>query len=90
MVDALCSENMNFTLEKSLEIIKVLECKIRQASMMMNPNFIIWKVLEMYTDVVRIKCGIILNVNTNPFYPKKEYQHTSARHKTEDLKQTEN
>ena len=41
IVGVLRSKNIDFTLKKLLDMIRVLECKIGQASLMKHPNFVI-------------------------------------------------
>ena len=70
MVNQLCGENLDFTLEKQIEIAKIFEHKVSQSSLLMHVDFIVLKALETHADILQIRFGITLNLNTTPFFWK--------------------
>ena len=65
------SENKKFTLETWVKITKVLEYKIRQASLLMRPNFVIFEGFETHLDTSRVRFGLALSVRAPLFYLQK-------------------
>ena len=76
MVGQLCRENLDFILEKWVEIAKILEYKVGQSGLLTHVDFIMLKVLEAHADILRIRFGITLNLNATPFFFRKVTKRT--------------
>ena len=66
----MCGRNLDFTLKKWIEIVKVLEYEVSQSSFLMCSNFVMIKALETHANILQIRFGLNLNLNTTPFYFK--------------------
>ena len=83
-------KNIEVSLEKQIDIVRVLECKIGQASLLAHPDFATLKGFKMHLDMLRIRFGLTLSVHEPSFYLKKsintlEY-HTKQKIATQHQK----
>ena len=69
-ISSASSGNIEFTLERYLKTIKELGFKIRQASLLAYPDFVICKSFEMCLDILQIRFGLMHSAYVLLFSPK--------------------
>ena len=62
---------MNDTLAPLMEIIDRVGYKSSQAGLLIYQDYVIWKGVETYIDIQRIRAGLRWNVRVVPFNPSK-------------------
>ena len=75
-ISSACGKNMQLSLVTWVKTAKGY--KIRQASLLAYPDFVICKSFEMCLDILQIRFGLTLSMHVLPFYLKITMNKTTT------------